>query len=314
MTQRFAKIGIVGAGLVGRGWAIVFARAGRQVTIFDASDTIRHEALGKIKANLMDMQSVGLVEHVDEILSNICVVDTLGAAVADADYIQESVFERVDIKTAISADIGALMRKGAIVGSSSSGIPAARFTETVENRSRFLVVHPVNPPHLIPLVELVPAPWTDAEIVPVLKAMMEDVGQSPMVVNQEIEGFVLNRLQGALLNEAWALYSEGVASLEDIDKTVANGLGLRWAFMGPFQTIDLNAPGGIEDYARRLGPLYHSIHQSRRDQGAWPAEMISRAADEMRERMPLSDLAKKMEWRDRQLMKLAAYRKNWPAA
>ena len=313
MTQRFAKVGLVGAGLVGRGWAIVFARAGRQVNIFDASENIRHEALGKIKANVVEMQSIGLVEHVDEILSNICVVDTLDAAVADADYIQESVFERVDIKTEISADIGALLRKDVIVGSSSSGIPAARFTETIKNRSRFLVVHPVNPPHLIPLVELVPAPWTDAEIVPLLKAMMEDVGQFPIVVNQEIEGFVLNRLQGALLNEAWALYSEGVASLEDIDKTVAYGLGLRWAFMGPFQTIDLNAPGGIEDYARRLGPLYHSIHQSRRDQGTWSAEAISRAAEEMRQKMKLSELDKKMEWRDRQLMAFASYRKNWPA-
>ena len=258
------------------------------------------------------MQSVGLIEHPDDILSNIRVVDTLAEAVTTADYIQESVFERVDIKTAISSEIGRLLRKDTIVGSSSSGIPAAVFTETVTHRARFLVVHPVNPPHLIPLVELVPAPWTDAEIVPLLKDMLEEVGQIPMVVNREIEGFVLNRLQGVLLNEAWALYSEGVASLEDIDKTIAYGLGLRWAFMGPFQTIDLNAPGGIEDYARRLGPLYHSIHQSRRDQGAWSPEAISRAAEEMRHKMPLSDLNTKMEWRDRQLMAFAAYRKQWP--
>ena len=152
-----------------------------------------------------------------------------------------------------------MIRDDAAVGSSSSGIPASAFTEHAPRRERFLIAHPVNPPHLVPIVELVPAPWTDPAILPWARGVMQSVGQAPIVVYREIEGFVLNRLQGALLMEAWALFEEGYASAADIDLCVSQGLGLRWSFMGPFETIDLNAPGGVDDYARRLGPLYHSI-------------------------------------------------------
>jgi L-gulonate 3-dehydrogenase len=238
---------IVGAGLVGSAWAIVFARTGVPVRAFDASDDIRRTAAARIRASLEDMAKAGLVDGVDAICSRVRVVDDLRAAVADVDYVQESVFERVEEKRAVSDAIGALIRDYAIVGSSSSGIPASAFTEHAPRRERFLVAHPVNPPHLVPLVELVPAPWTDPAILPWLRAAMEALGQAPIVVKREIEGFILNRLQGALLREAWALFEEGYASAADIDLTVSHGLGLRWSFMGPFETIDLNAPGGVDD-------------------------------------------------------------------
>ncbi len=265
MDSPIRSIAVVGAGLVGLGWAIVFARSRVPVRVFDADEAARNAVLARLRASLDDMAGHGLVDDVDAIAARVTAVDTLAAAVADADYVQESVFERVNVKQAVSREIGALLRPDSVVGSSSSGIPASAFTAEVPNRSRFLVVHPVNPPHLVPLVELVPAPWTDPAIVPWLRAAMERFGQAPVVVNREIDGFVLNRLQGALLNEAWALYDEGIASAADIDKTVSEGLGFRWSFMGPFETIDLNAPGGIADYARRLGPLCHSIAQSRTD-------------------------------------------------
>jgi 3-hydroxyacyl-CoA dehydrogenase len=312
MQQSFATIAIVGGGLVGRGWAIVFARSGRRVVLYDASKNIREQAMDNLSISLSDMERAGLVQNASEILKRILVVESLQEAVSEADYIQESVFERVEIKTAVSLEIGIHMRKDAIVGSSSSGIPASEFTATVENRSRFMVVHPVNPPHLIPLVELVPAPWTNPAIIPLVREAMNEVGQVPIIVNREIEGFVLNRLQGALLTEAWALFNDGIADAADIDKTVAYGLGLRWAFMGPFQTIDLNAPGGVEDYAQRLGPLYHSIHQSRLKSPPWPSELIAKVANEMRAKTSISDLKQKMEWRDQQLMAFAAYRQKWP--
>ncbi len=201
-----------------------------------------------------------------------------------------------------------------MVGSSSSGIPASAFTEQAPRRSRFLVAHPVNPPHLIPLVELVPAPWTDPAILPWLRAMMERVGQSPIVVNREIEGFVLNRLQGALLNEAWALFDRGIASAADIDRTIAQGLGLRWEFMGPFETIDLNAPGGVADYAQRLGPLYHSVAMDRRAPQPWSDDLVAAVTAERRAVLALSDLPARTAWRDRELMALVAHRKARPAA
>jgi L-gulonate 3-dehydrogenase len=250
---------------------------------------------------------------VDAICSRVTIVEDLRAAVADVDYVQESVFERVEEKRAVSEAIGALIRDDTVVGSSSSGIPASAFTEHAPRRERFLIAHPVNPPHLVPLVELVPAPWTDPAIIPWLRAAMEALGQAPIVVKREIEGFILNRLQGALLNEAWALFEEGYASAADIDLTVSHGLGLRWSFMGPFETIDLNAPGGVDDYARRLGPLYHSIAQSRTHPRPWSPELIERARSERRAALAKEKLPERSAWRDRRLMALVGHRRSQPS-
>lgn len=310
MMDPIRKVAIVGAGLVGRGWAIVFARAGHQVSIYDGSADIRAAVPDRIRASLEDMRDAGLVDAVDPVVNRLKVVDTLEDAVAEADYIQESVLELGDVKEAVCLEIDKAMRTDAVVGSSSSGIPASAFTRSCTNRGRFLVAHPVNPPHLIPLVELVPAPWTDADVVPWLRAEMEAVGQAAIVVRREVEGFVLNRLQGALLNEAWALFEEGVASAADIDLTVSHGLGYRWSFMGPFETIDLNAPGGISDYARRLGPLYHSIALARRNPAPWSEKLIARAEAERREKLPLSQLGERSTWRDRNLMALVAHKRS----
>jgi 3-hydroxyacyl-CoA dehydrogenase len=308
-----SKVAIVGAGLVGSGWAIIFARAGATVRIFDADASIRASVIGRIAESLAELREVGLVDDVASVLSRLHVDDSLAEAVADADYVQESVLERTDVKTVVSLEIDRVMRPDAIVGSSSSGIPASAFTESCTNRSRFLVAHPVNPPHLVPVVELVPAPWTDPSVVPAVRAWMERVGQEPVVVNREIEGFILNRLQGALLNEAWALFEAGYATAADIDKTVSHGLGYRWSFMGPFETIDLNAPGGVADYAARLGPLYHSIALERTQPRPWSQELIGRVTAERRAALPAAELADRRAWRDRKLMRLVAHKRNSPA-
>ncbi|PWC29214.1 3-hydroxyacyl-CoA dehydrogenase [Teichococcus aestuarii] len=312
MQHVLNTVAVVGAGLVGSGWALVFARGGARVRLFDASETIRAGALARLRTMLEDMHGAGLVEAVEPVLARITVCATLADAVGEADYIQESVLERVEVKQAACADIDAAMRADAIVGSSSSGIPASAFTAGLPKRERFLVAHPVNPPHLIPLVELVPAPWTDPAILPVLRAAMEGWGQAPIEVKGEVEGFILNRLQGALLNEAWALYEAGLASAADIDRTVSQGLGLRWAFMGPFETIDLNAPGGIADYSARLAPLYHSIALSRRDPQPWSAGAIKAAEAELRQALPADRLQARTDWRNRRLMALVAHLRAQP--
>ncbi|WP_309085487.1 3-hydroxyacyl-CoA dehydrogenase [Chelativorans sp.] len=303
------KIAVVGAGLVGCGWAIVFARAGFRVNVFDVDPSIRAAVTGRISAALADMEMAGLVEERETIAARVTVEDELRSAVRGASYVQESVFERQDIKKDVSSQIDAVMHPQAIVGSSSSGIPASAFTEHLKNRERFLVVHPVNPPHLVPLVELVRAPWTDSAALASVRELMEEVGQTPITVRREIEGFVLNRLQGALLNEAWALFEEGYASAEDIDRTVRDGLGLRWSFMGPFETIDLNAPGGVGDYAQRLGPLYHKIALDRRDPRPWSEALIRRVEAERRAKLSPDELAERRAWRDRRLMALVAHRR-----
>jgi len=305
-------IAIVGAGLVGSGWAIVFARAGEQVMVYDSEPEILDGFLTMICGQLEALKSYELIDDVDAVLGRMKICDTLEAAVGGARYIQESVFERVDVKTEISAQISALIDTDVIVGSSTSGIPASAFTEGLSNRDQFVVAHPVNPPYLAQVVEVVPAPWTSEATVKATMALMDDVKQSPVLVHREVEGFVLNRLQGVLLREAWALYEEGYASLEDIDKTISVGLGLRWSFMGPFETIELNAPGGVADYAERLGPLYHSIQASRQDTVPWSAELIAKVEAERRLKLSPDEFEARREWRDRRLMALAAHKAGQP--
>jgi 3-hydroxyacyl-CoA dehydrogenase len=127
-------------------------------------------------------------------------------------------------------------------------------------------------------------------------------------VRKEVQGFVLNRLQAALLREAWALVEDGVATCEDIDRTMRDGLGWRWSFMGPFETIDLIAQGGVADYANRLGTLYQEIAQSRTHQEPWSPELISRVEAQRRSVLRQDDLASRRAWRDRRLMAMAADR------
>lgn len=307
MSQEIRTAAIVGSGLVGCGWAIVFALGGARVKVFDHAVAAREQVPDRVRQTLTEMQEVGLAPDIEAALARISVTDSLEEAVTGADYVQESVFERSDVKFEVSAEIGRLIAPSVVVGSSSSGIPASAFTENIENRNRFLVVHPVNPPHLIPVVELVPAPWTDTAIIPWLRQALEALGKVPVEVRREVEGFVLNRLQGALLNEAWALFEEGYASAADIDATVAHGLGLRWAFMGPLETIDLNAPGGIADYAARLEPLYRSVALSRTKPRGWSEDLIKEMEAERRQILPMDRHAARSAWRDRRLMELVAH-------
>ncbi|MFC5386668.1 3-hydroxyacyl-CoA dehydrogenase [Aquamicrobium segne] len=299
---------IVGAGLVGSGWALVFARAGCQVQIFDPDEATRSRLLPWVRQSADELQTVGLITEADAVVARIQLCDTLEEALDGAAYVQESVFETVPTKTQASLAIDAAMGPDTIVGSSSSGIPASHFTSDCRNRERFLIAHPVNPPHLVPVVELVPAPWTDENAVTWTRELMDRVGQVPVQVTREIDGFILNRLQGALLNEAWALYDEGYASLADIDATISHGLGLRWSFMGPFETIDLNAPEGIADYSARLGGMYHQMAMQRTAR-AWPEKTVERAQQERRQALAAADLAGRRAWRDAMLARLAAFKK-----
>lgn len=300
------RIGIVGSGLVGSGWAIVFARAGRAVRVFDANASILDRLPQQLRTALDAMERHGLVDGTDGILSRITVASSLADTVAGASYVQESVVEVVERKREVSLEIDRYLDPDTIVGSSTSGLPASSFTEKCVNRARFVVAHPVNPPHLIPVVEIVPAPWTDAATVEKTRRLMEDVKQAPVVVSREIPGFILNRLQGALLDEARSLFDQGYATAEDIDKTIKFGLGLRWSFMGPFETIDLNAPTGIDDYARRLGPMYEELARGRRPPGPWGDEAINRATSERRAALSADRIDDRRQWRDERLMAFRA--------
>ncbi|MBL4720929.1 MAG: hypothetical protein JKY20_07350 [Alphaproteobacteria bacterium] len=195
MTDTTAgHVAIIGGGLVGSGWSIVFARAGEAVKIYDSNPAIRDSVLDTIRGQLSDLKECGLIDDADAIMGAISVHDTMADAMTGAAYVQESVLERTDVKTEVSAEISACLGAGTIVGSSTSGIPGSAFTENLPNRDQFLVAHPVNPPYLAPIVEIVPTPWTKKDTVDTAIALMRKVGQSPVLVRREIEGFLLNRL------------------------------------------------------------------------------------------------------------------------
>lgn len=278
------------------------------MALFDAEPGAAARARAQIARNFADLAAQKLIDDPDGALSRIHVAESLPAALEGADYAQESVFEQVDVKRRVFAEIDRVIGPDTLVGSSSSGIPASAFTEGLRANARYLIAHPVNPPYLVPVVELVPAPWTAPATTDAVHALMTLVGQVPVRVNREIEGFILNRLQAVLLMEAWRLVEQGYASVEDVDRTIAHGLGLRWCLMGPFETIDLNAPGGIADYARRLGPLYQRIAASTIEHKVWDETLIAAVERQRRAVLPVEDLATRGEWRDRRLMALNAHK------
>ena len=157
----------------------------------------------------------------------------------------------------------------AILASSTSTFPASTFTETLEGRARCSVAHPVNPPYLVPLVEIAPTPWTDPAVVETAHKIMADAGMTPITVKKEIDGFIPNRFQVAVLAEAFCSWTRPCVSAEDLDKTVKGWTGYRWSFMGLFETIDLNAPGGIRDYIDRLGLPYLEIAEQQAKTKDW---------------------------------------------
>jgi 3-hydroxyacyl-CoA dehydrogenase len=307
-----AVVGVVGAGLIGRAWAMLFAQAGLRAQIYDENPTALDACLHEIEKLLQDMQASELLrEPVQVILARIVPVASLAEACSDAFLIQENVRETVPAKSDIFKQMDVLAHPQAVLASSTSWLPASSFTESLVGRARCLVAHPANPPYLIPLVEVAPAPWTDEETISVAMRLYARIGQEPVLVRKEIHGFLLNRIQGAVLNEMLNLYEQGYASAQDLDKVMKSGLGLRWSFMGPFETIDLNAPQGVADYAARYGHTYAEVARTQ-GHNDWDPEVIARLEQERREHLPAEQLQRRARWRDNRLMALRRHQNNQP--
>ena len=304
------RIAVIGAGLIGRSWAIVFARAGWEVALHDATSDAAERALAMVADGLAELQEHGLVDDAKAAAKRVRTSSSLADALDGASFVQENTPETLDAKRAIFSDLDRLAAPDAILASSTSTIVATLFTEKLKGRHRCLVAHPVNPPHLVPLVELVGAPWTTSETIAQAKTIYEAVGQVPILVKREIEGFILNRLQAVLLSEAFRLVEDGYVTPQDLDKTLKDGLGLRWSFMGPFETIELNAPGGIPDYCRRYGPSLARL--SAADPVIYSGENLSQILKQWEKPLPPDQIATRMRWRDRRLAALQSHIRSQP--
>jgi 3-hydroxyacyl-CoA dehydrogenase/enamine deaminase RidA (YjgF/YER057c/UK114 family) len=311
MTRRVA---IVGAGLIGGSWAHVFARAGWEVRIWDPAPEQRATALGRIRDSLHELAHHGLVEDPHSAAALLHFASTLEDALEGAEHVQESGPETLEAKQEIFARLDACTSPDAVIASSTSAIVASAFTETLPGRERCIVAHPVNPPHLVPIVELCGAPWTSLHTRARAREVFESVGQVPVEVRREIDGFILNRLQAALLGEAFRLVQEGYVSPEDLDHTVADGLGLRWAFMGPFETIELNAPEGIPDYCQRYTPWFRRYAASHPPPSVWDEPKWREVVEQWPERLSSEAIAKKTLWRNERLAALRAHKQSRDSA
>ena len=161
----------------------------------------------------------------------------------------------------------------------------------------------------MPAVEVVPAPWTAPLVVARTRDFLIAAGHAPIVMKKEVDGFVMNRLQGALLQEAFRLVEDGYASVEDVDIGIRDGLALRWSFMGPFETIDLNAPGGARDYVERYEPLFARMQETQQYMADWKGDLLDQIEADRRKQLPAEKLGERQVWRDRRLMALAAHKR-----
>ena len=306
-----ARVAIVGTGLVGRAWAISFARAGHEVALWDEDAGAPAKVLATISEILPELARNDLLEGQEPkaVLSRIALAPDLATALSGADHVQENTPEDVEVKRAVFSRLDAAADPGTVLASSSSAILPSRFTEELKGRARCLVVHPINPPYLVPAAEVVPAPWTDSEVVERTRAFLVSAGHAPIVMRRELDGFVMNRMQGALLEEAFRLVADGYASVEDVDVGIREGLALRWSFMGPFETIDLNAPGGVRDYVLRYQGIYERLFPQMQRRVDWAGEVLETVERDRRAALPESDLVKRQMWRDRRLMALIAHKR-----
>ncbi|XP_071800790.1 lambda-crystallin homolog [Asterias amurensis] len=306
-STRKEKIGIIGSGLIGRSWALIFAGAGFSVTIYDIEQSQLTNALEDIEKQLEELKKSGLLRgslSPEQQMALISVTMEMKDAVTGAMHVQECVPENEDLKRKVFMQMEQYADDSTVLCSSTSCIVPSKFTDQLKRRNQCIVAHPCNPPYYCPLVEIIPNSWTNQSIMSRTRSLLEEVGQVPVTVKREIDGFAANRMQYALINEAWRLVADGVMSSEDVDKVFTAGLGMRYAFCGPFEVIHLNAEG-TSNYMERYGPTINRVTSSFGPPPTFKEEGSDAIFAESAERFPLDQLQERRQWRDGRLVALA---------
>lgn len=255
-TTEFNTVAVLGGGVIGASWTSLFLAAGLRVDVYDPAENAEQSIRDYVANAWPTLQQLGMTErgNTDNLHFHSSAVD----AVKEAQFIQENVPERLEIKHRLFAEIEPYLLPDAITASSASGLMVSEMQAGWKNPSRFLLGHPFNPPHLIPLVELLTNEKTAAGVMEAAEAFYQQVGKVTIRVNREVPAHVANRLQAALWREAIYLVDSGVASVEDVDKAVWAGPGLRWAAMGPHALFHLGAgQGGLAEFCNRYQDSFH---------------------------------------------------------
>ena len=301
------RVTCIGAGLVGHGWATVFAARGRDVILYDMSGSLLTKALETIEQNLIFLETNALIGQGEAgaALRRITVTTDLDEAVFQAEYVQESVPDDYEIKKSVFRALDEKSPANAILASSASGLLMTEIQKAVTKPERCLLVHPLLPVHLIPCVELAGGRQTSRQTLETVFEFMQNVGKSPVLLNHEVPGYIVNRLQAALLREAMDLVDKGVASAEDVDTAFRMGVGLRDPILGPLLRVHMAGNGidrFIENYARSYQNRWETM-------AAWTsippsaAEAVKKGVKEMKiVRHKSMDEIK--TWRDKKLVKI----------
>eukprot|EP00093_Oithona_nana_P006362 06362.XXX_347668_348795_1 [CDS] Oithona nana genome sequencing. len=309
------KVAIIGSGLVGKSWAMIFASVGYKVTLYDIDPQQVQKALDNIKVELEQFEKDGVLRGNLKAAQQQPLISgstDLEQSVKDVVYIQECVPENLALKKKVWAQVDDLIQDSqTILASSSSCIIPSQISEDLKHRDQFMVAHPVNPPYHAPMVELVPASWTRQDIRERSRAIMKEIGQVPVSLSREVPGFILNRMQYALLNECFRLILDGVVSADDLDVVMRDGLGLRYAFMGPMETIHLNALG-LKKYCQTYGETISNVSKTMGEiPSAWLMQtdadksQIENLHQQMLEQIPMDQHYQRCVRRDRNLAALA---------
>ncbi|RKL31587.1 hypothetical protein BFJ72_g10991 [Fusarium proliferatum] len=301
-------VGVVGTGVIGASWAGLFLAHGLRVLVSDPAPNAEKGLKDAIHTLPPILEVIRPHSNID--LSKLEFVgSSLGDRLGEVDFIQENAPERVDLKIKLIAELDAGARPEVVIASSSSGIPSSQFiSNCAKNPGRVLIGHPFNPPHLMPLVEVVPHPGTDSNSVDTAVSFYRSIGKTPVVIKKEVPGFAANRLQAVLCNEVYSLVSNGVMSAKDVDTCMTSSLGPRWAVTGPLMSNAMGGGGGSDGFRHlleHLGPASQQwLEHIKANSFQWDTESLDKLTDSVGEELQGANVKELEKERDRLLVEI----------
>jgi ketoreductase RED1 len=310
VTGEPVTVAVIGAGTIGVSWATLFAAHGYQVRICDPRPDLQEVVEQAVQQFSQTLPGGPRDPH--ELLARLELVPSVAEAASGVVLVQENGPERVEFKREVFASLEAGAPPSALLLSSTSGILPRDMSQDMTEPGRLVIGHPFNPPHVLPLVEVVPGEATSASLVERVVSFYRGIGKQPVVLHKEIGGFVANRLQGAVNRESFHLVLEGVVSTEELDKVVTESLGPRYATAGPFESLHLGGgPGGLRHMLEHLGPGMQRRWDSLGTPSLTP-ETVQRVSEEVERRFEGISYEQHTARRDRmQLAVLAARERAW---
>lgn len=304
-VQDIQKVVCVGGGTIGASWATYYLWKGLNVTIQDINEEALARAKGLIDSNLDFLVEKGIIATAvsNEAKERAVYTVDMEEAFTNAQFVQESAYESYEVKQKIVNEVDKYAPE-AIYASSSSGLLISEIQKFSKYPERCIIAHPFNPPHLIPLVEIVKGEKTNDEIVSIAYDFFKSIDKEPIILNKEVPGHVANRISMAVWREATDLVLKGVCSVEDVDRAVCNGPGLRYALMGPHSIYELANPNGIMGTIHHLGPSMNSWLEDMTDWKKIPVNAGEMIKEGLQDEMKNISSEELKTWRDDKLIEI----------